>query len=106
MALPRTLFEPVLPNAYIPPNVVLVLPSSHNSNILNMAHFEEKQDLKNDDIHIESLPSGHNEGVISKDYNTYIHDASEAVQGQKESSVIEALKKYRWGVLYSIVFSA
>ena len=70
-----------------------------------MAHFEEKQDLKNDDVHIESLP-GQTDGVISKDYNTYIHDASEAVHGQKESSVRDALKLYRWGVLFSVAFSA
>jgi len=74
-----------------------------------MSHFEEKQDFKNanEDVHIESLGNANVEdAVISKDYNTYIHDASAAVQGQKESSIVDALKKYRWGVLYSVAFSA
>jgi len=69
-------------------------------------HYEEKQDLKENNIHIESLPHGGDEGIISKDYNTYIHDASEAVQGQKDSSVRDAISRYRWGVIYSVVFSA
>ena len=70
-----------------------------------MSNFENEKDIKNMGD-LEKLGPNAGVNVISSDFGTYIHDAAEAVQGQKDSGVIEALKKYRWGVIYSIVFSA
>mgnify|MGYP007001959743 CR=1 FL=1 len=77
--------------------------------LFTMSAFENEKDIKNLDVaHVEQLtaPGVDSDEVIAKDFGTYIHDAAEAVHGQKESTITEALKKYRWGVLYSIVFSA
>lgn len=73
-----------------------------------MSHFDNEKDVKNlDDVgHVEQLGPNAGGNVIAQDYGTYIHDAAEAVAGQKESSIREALSKYRYGVMFSIVFSS
>lgn len=75
-----------------------------------MSHIVDEKDVKNvyaeDNVHVESLGPGPGKDVIAQDFGTYIHDAQAAVQGQKESSVRAALSKYRYGVMFSIVFSA
>lgn len=74
-----------------------------------MSNIEEK-DIKNLEggEHVESLEySGQGRRpTISQDYNQFIGDAVDAVEGQKSQSIGEALRMYKKGIIYSIVFSA
>lgn len=65
---------------------------------------KDEKILYADAAHVENLSNGSN--VLSKDYGTYIHDAQTAVTGQKESTIKAALKQYRYGVMFSIIFSS
>lgn len=73
----------------------------------NQPAVEDEKDVKNyyDAEHVESAAAGEKQ-VIASDHNQYIHDAAEAVYGQKEQSIKSALKTYRRGVIYSIIFSS
>jgi len=68
---------------------------------------ENEKDLKNsyDEEHVESAPTGQ-KTIIGADHAQYIHDAAEAVHQQKEQSIMAALKTYRRGVIFSIIFSS
>jgi hypothetical protein len=68
---------------------------------------EDEKDVKNfyDEEHVESAAAG-DKGVIAADHTQYIHDAAEAIGLQKEQSIMSALKTYRKGVIYSIIFSS
>jgi hypothetical protein len=71
-------------------------------------HLGDEKDVKNayEDEHVEAASAGDRKGtILSADFGQYINDAAEAVDGQKNQSVIAALKQYRRGVLYSIIFS-
>ena len=71
-------------------------------------NLTQEKDEKNtyDQEHIEAAAAGtRDDVVIAKDYGQYIHDAQEAVEGQKGESVMVALKRWRRGVIYSIIFS-
>ena len=74
-----------------------------------MSHIEEK-DIKNLEggEHVESLEYN-NQGrrpTISQDYNQFIGDAVDAVEGQKSQAIGDALRMYKKGIIYSIIFSA
>lgn len=73
----------------------------------NQPAVEDEKDVKNyyDEEHVESAAAG-DKGVIAADHTQYIHDAAEAVLQQKEQSIMAALKTYRKGVIFSIVFSS
>lgn len=80
-----------------------------------MSNIEDEKDFKNlnDGEHIEDLPYdaegalGQRRGtIIDQDFGVYISDASAAVDQQKEQSLGGALRMYRWGIIYSIVFSS
>lgn len=68
---------------------------------------EDEKDVKNyyDEEHVESAAAG-DKTVIAADHTQYIHDAAEAVQQQKDQSIRAALKTYRKGVIFSIIFSS
>jgi hypothetical protein len=68
---------------------------------------EDEKDVKNyyDEEHVESAAVG-DKTVIAADHTQYIHDAAAAVTQQKEQSVMSALKTYRKGVIFSIIFSS
>jgi hypothetical protein len=68
---------------------------------------EDEKDVKNyyDEEHVESAAAG-GKNVIAADHTQYIHDASDAVGRQKEQSIMSALKTYRRGVIFSIIFSS
>jgi hypothetical protein len=68
----------------------------------------DDKDVKNvyDEEHVEAASAGDRKGtILSSDFGQYINDASEAIAGQKKQSVMSALRQYRRGVLYSIIFS-
>jgi SP family general alpha glucoside:H+ symporter-like MFS transporter len=67
---------------------------------------EDEKDVKQvyDQEHVESAAAGGT--VIAQDFGQYIHDASDAVTGQKEMSIRQALSTYRKGVIFSIIFSS
>jgi hypothetical protein len=68
----------------------------------------DEKDMKNayDEEHVESASAGDRKGtIISADFDQYLNDAQEAVTGQKQQSILEALKQYRRGVMYSMIFS-
>lgn len=70
---------------------------------------EDKKDIKNvyDEEHVEAAAVGARRGtVIAQDYGQYIHDASDAVTGEKTQSIMASLKQYKYGVMFSIVFSS
>lgn len=70
---------------------------------------EDEKDIKNvyDDEHVEAAAGvGRRGTVIAADFGQYIHDAVDAVDGQKSQSISQALKQYRRGVIYSIIFSS
>lgn len=59
-----------------------------------------------DEEHVEAASAGDLKGtILSSNFGQYISDAAEAIVGQKNQSVMGALKQYRRGVLYSIIFS-
>lgn len=66
---------------------------------------EDEKDVKHvyDNEHVESAGGG---TVIAQDHGQYIHDASDAITGQKEQSIMAALKTYKKGVIFSIIFSS
>jgi len=68
---------------------------------------EDEKDVKNyyDEEHVESAAAG-DKGVIAADHTQYIHDAAEAISQQKEQSIMGALKTYKKGVIFSIIFSS
>lgn len=68
---------------------------------------EDEKDVKNhyDEEHVESAAAG-DKTVIAADHTQYIHDAAEAVQQQKDQSVMSALRTYKKGVIFSIIFSS
>jgi hypothetical protein len=71
-------------------------------------NLTDEKDVKNtyDQEHVEAAAAGtRDEVVIAKDYGQYIHDAQQAVEGQKGESVRVALWRWRRGVIYSIIFS-
>lgn len=64
--------------------------------------------LEAGDEHVEELgydKSGRRP-TISANYGDFIGDAVDAVDGQKTQSVGNALRMYKKGVIYSIIFSA
>lgn len=74
----------------------------------NNINLSDEKDVKNiyDQEHIEAAAAGtRDDVVIAKDYDQYIHDAQQAVEGQKGEPVMVALKRWRRGVIYSIIFS-
>jgi hypothetical protein len=68
---------------------------------------EDEKDVKNlyDQEHVESAAGG-DKGVIASNHAQYIHDAADAIHEQKEQSIMQALKTYKRGVIYSIIFSS
>lgn len=71
-------------------------------------HIGNEKDIKNayEDEHVEAASAGDRKGtILSADFGQYINDAADAVDGQKNQSAIAALKQYRRGVLYSVIFS-
>lgn len=71
-------------------------------------NITDEKDAKNlyDDEHVEAAAVGdRSDGIIAKDFSQYVHDASEAIDGQKAQSVRQALSRWRKGVLYSVIFS-
>jgi SP family general alpha glucoside:H+ symporter-like MFS transporter len=66
---------------------------------------EDEKDVKHvyDNEHVESAGGA---TVIAQDHGQYIHDASDAITGQKEMSIMHALKTYKKGVIFSIIFSS
>jgi hypothetical protein len=71
-------------------------------------HLASEKDVKNayDEEHVEAASAGDRKGtILSADFGQYINDAAEAVDGQKNQAVMAALKQYRRGVIYSIIFS-
>lgn len=87
------------------------LPSTHLAmstlNYSTNQPVEDEKDVKNyyDEEHVESAAAG-DKNVISADHTQYIHDAADAVGRQKEQSIMSALKTYRRGVIFSIIFSS
>lgn len=76
-----------------------------------MSALDNEKDVKNlqEQDHLEILEhggGGRRPTVIAENFGQYISDAADAVEHQKEQTVREALRQYRWGVLYSVVFSA
>lgn len=76
-----------------------------------MSALDNEKDVKNlqQDDHVEILESGgggRRPTVIAENYGQYISDAADAVEHQKEQSIGDALRMYRWGILFSIVFSS
>lgn len=72
------------------------------------SNVADEKDLKNtyEEEHVEAAAAGtRDDAILSKDFGQYIHDAAEAVDGQKSQTVIQALKRWRKGVLYSVIFS-
>ena len=72
-----------------------------------MSSLDNEKDVKNlqQDDHVEILESGvggRRPTVIAENYGQYISDAADAV----EHSIGDALRMYRWGILFSIVFSS
>lgn len=70
---------------------------------------EDEKDIKNvyDDEQVEAAHGAGRRGtVIAEDYGQYIHDAVDAVDGQKQQSISQALRQYRKGIIYSIIFSS
>jgi hypothetical protein len=70
---------------------------------------EDKKDIKNvyDEEHVDATAVGDRRGtVLAQDYGQYIHDASDAVIGQKTQSIMASLKQYKYGVMFSFVFSS
>ncbi len=77
--------------------------------------LEDEKDYKNfpgGAEHVESLgdsdvgAGGRRGTIIPEDFGTYIADATDAVDQQKEQSVGSALRRYRKGIIYSIIFSS
>lgn len=74
-----------------------------------MSHLDDEKDVKNlegDQVETLEHGGGRRVSVIAENYNEFIGDAQDAVHGQKEQSITEALKQYKKGVIYSIIFSA
>jgi hypothetical protein len=46
------------------------------------------------------------DNVIDSDHAQYIHDASGAVEVQKNQPIWSTLSQYRYGVMFSIIFSS
>lgn len=68
----------------------------------------DEKDIKNtyDQEHVEAAAAGERrDTIIAKDFDQYIHDAADAIGGEKAQTVFEALKRWRRGVLYSVIFS-
>lgn len=83
-----------------------------------MSYIDNEKDVKNleEGEFVETLPhvgaaggvgaAGRRVSVIPENFGDYIHDAVDAVEHQKNQSVGDALKMYKWGVIYSLCFSA
>lgn len=72
-------------------------------------HIESEKDAKNvyDDEQVEAAHGhGRKGSVIAADYGQYINDAVDAVDGQKQQTIGQALRQYRKGVIFSIIFSS
>jgi hypothetical protein len=70
-----------------------------------MSRTEDDKDSKiGVEEHLESAPA--KSTVISSNHDQYIHDASDAVYGQKTQTIYAAIRQYRKGVLFSIIFSS
>ena len=70
---------------------------------------EDEKDVKNvyEDEQVEAAHGhGRKGSVIAADYGQYINDAVDAVDGQKQQSIGQALRQYRKGVIFSIIFSS
>jgi SP family general alpha glucoside:H+ symporter-like MFS transporter len=78
------------------------------------SNIMDEKDLKSfgETQHVETLPFDHEAGgqrkgsVIEQDFGHYISDAAEAVEQQKGQTIREALKMYKWAIIYSVTFSA
>lgn len=77
-----------------------------------MSSFENEKDIKNlgQAQHVETMPyeseKAGGQGVIDSNFGHYISDAAEAVNQQKEQTIREALKMYKWAIIYSVGYSA
>lgn len=70
--------------------------------------ISDEKDIKNtyDHEHVEAAAAGtRDDTIIAKDYGQYIHDAAEAVDDQKNEPVRVALRRWRKGIIYSVIFS-
>lgn len=75
-----------------------------------MSHLDSEKDVKNlggGGQHVENLDyKGDRRGtVIADNFNDFIGDAVEAVDQQKSQTIREALAQYKYGIMYSIIFS-
>lgn len=75
-----------------------------------MSYIDSEKDVKDvqQDVQVESLEYGQGRRgtVIAENYNEYIHDAVDGVTHQKEQTVGEAIRMYKRGMIYSIIFSS
>lgn len=72
-----------------------------------MSHLDNEKDVKNlgGGQHVENLEYKGHGNVIADNFNDFIGDAVEAVDQQKGQTIREALAQYKYGIMYSIIFS-